>query len=71
MTFPGIPAYPMRRNKKNVIDLMLSLTRVLLVPPNENKMSRRERERAWLRMDRLNSGEAGSYGGSRSAPSHG
>src|SRR5712671_6886156 len=26
MTFPCIPAHPMRRNKKNVIGLMLSLT---------------------------------------------
>ena len=38
---------------------------------NENKMSRREWGRAWLRIDGLNSYKARSYGGSRSAPSHG
>jgi hypothetical protein len=32
----------------NAIDLVFSLTRVLLVPPNENKMSYRYRERAWF-----------------------
>jgi hypothetical protein len=36
----------MRRNKKNVIGLMLSLTRVLLVPSNETEMSCGERGRA-------------------------
>jgi hypothetical protein len=30
----------MRRNKKNVIGLMLSLTRVLLVPSNETQDQR-------------------------------
>ena len=35
----------MRRNKKNVIGLMFSLTRVLLAP-NENKISHRFRQRA-------------------------
>src|SRR6059058_2591745 len=36
MTFPCIPVHPMRRNKKNVIGLMLSLTRVLLVASNDS-----------------------------------
>ena len=41
----------MRRNKKNVIGLMLSLTRVFLVPSNENKMSDGWRGGASLRVE--------------------
>src|SRR5438552_7354598 len=36
MTFPCIPAHPMRRNKTNVIGLKLNLTRVLPVPSNDS-----------------------------------
>jgi len=40
----------MRRNKKNVIGLMLNLTRVLLVPSNEKKLSHRSGSEAALQL---------------------
>ncbi len=40
-------------------------------PPNENKMSYRERERAWLRVKGWKSWKAWSYGGPWFAPSPG
>ena len=39
--------------------------------PNETEMSRRERDRPWLRIDGLKSYKAWQYDGSRSAPSIG